>query len=63
MTNPQTFATELRAQILETIEFCTLLSKDHVYRPRGYRVPLDFQNDAAKYLHTMMGYRADQPEI
>lgn len=63
MTNPQTFATELRTQVLETIEFCSLLAEDHVYLPNQYRVPNDIQDMAAEHLHTVMGYRADQPEI
>lgn len=63
MTNPQAFATKLRNQALETIEFCSLLAEDYEYLPNHYRVPNDIQDIAAEHLHTVMSYRADQPEI
>lgn len=63
MINPQTFATELRKDVLDAIEFCSVCSAGHQYRPNHYRTPNDVQQMAADHLRTVMGYRADQPEI
>lgn len=63
MTNSQAFATELRQNVLDAIEFCRLLSADLRYTPDFYRVPNDIQALAAQHLHTVMGYRADQAEF
>lgn len=63
MLNPQTLATGLRANVLGTIEFCSAVAEDYQYHPNHYRAPNDIQDQAAEHLHTVMGYRADQPEI
>lgn len=63
MINPQTFATELRQEVLDGIQFCEACSEGRRYTPDFYRVPNDIQQLAADHLHTVMGYRADQPEV
>ena len=63
MFNPQAFATELRKDVLDAIEFCSVCSADLQYRPNHYRTPNDVQQMAADNLRIVMGYRDDQPEI
>ena len=63
MMNVQAFATEIRQQVLDTIAFCEACNETLSHAPSYYRVPNDIQDMAAIHLHTVMGYRADQPEI
>ena len=63
MLNNQTHASNLRNDLLDCVEFCESCSESMIYRPAGYRPSNEMINTLSRHLHTVMGYRADQPEI
>jgi len=63
MTHSHDLLTSLRQQYLEAFRFCQGLADGMCYRPTTYRPEPEMREDAAEALHTLMGYRADQPEI
>lgn len=53
----------IRREYIDVFRFCQALSDGMVYRPTTYRPDPEMKEQAAAALHTLMGYRADQPEI